>query len=318
MKIKLLTLSLVLGLTFCAKAQTNVSLYQIQYSAVDTPYVVPNSAYNGQIVTTGGIVTGVPTSGDEYFIQTSNATKWAAVAVYDGTHVKSVAVGDSIVLTATVTEYYNETELASVTSLTVISSGNQALTPPTVIAFDSIQRREYQGMLVKVKDASCVRFNTSAVWYVFSDSTTLNSVTCEDTIDNNLMTTQSYINGDQYDITGCIHFEYANWIEPRSAADIQLISTAGIENIQNNFSDVNIFPNPNQGMFTATVNAAVSNKNTQVILSDITGRIIYKEQREITAGTNSIPVNISNLAKGTYFLQISNTDYSTVKKVIVQ
>jgi hypothetical protein len=304
-------LVLLLALTFGVKAQTSVSLYDIQYSAIDTPYAVPVSAYNGQVVKTGGIITGVCSYG--YYMQTSHATKWAAINVYDKTYAPSLAVGDSVALTATVTEYYSETELNTVTSLTIISHNNQALTPPTVIALDSIQRREYQGMLIKILDATCVRFNTSAVWWVFSDSTQLNSATSEDTVDNILMTTQTYKPGQKYNITGCIHFEYANWIEPRDANDIE-----GVIDYQNTYTDMNVFPNPNQGVFMASVNASASNKNTEVSISDITGRVVYKEAVNIPSGKSSIPVDISSLGKGVYFLQISDSQSTAVKKVIIQ
>jgi hypothetical protein len=53
-------------------------------------------------------------------------------------------------------------------------------------------------------------------------------------------------------------------------------------------------------------------------LTDITGRVIYKEQVDIHAGTATLHVNASNLAKGAYFLQLSNTQSSTVKKLIIE
>lgn len=315
MKTKLFTLVIAFSLVLCsAKAQSNVSLYNIQYSPVDSPYAVPNSTYANQYVKTGGIITGVCSYG--YYMQTSYATEWAAINVYDKTYASTVAVGDSVTLTAQVTEYYNETELDSVKTLTVVSSGNQARTPATVIALDSIQQRRYQGMLIKIKDATCIRYNTTAAWWVFSDSTMLNHTTCEDTVDNILMATQTYIPGDKYDITGCIHFEYANWIEPRSAADIQLV--AGIGNIQNNFAEVNVFPNPSNGIFTASVELTNNEKNTNIVLTDLTGRVIQQQQLNLYTGKNTIPINISNLEKGIYFLQMGNSEAITVKKILVQ
>jgi predicted extracellular nuclease len=311
MRTKLLVAAIVLGLTFGAKASyPSVSLWNIQYSTVDSCGALPNSPYAGQYVVTGGIVTAL--YGYGYYVQTSYANKWAAINVYDKYH--SPAVGDSIVMTAQVIEYYNETELDSVKSLTIVSTGNQARTPATVVALDSIQRREYQGMLVKVKNTTCVRYNTAAAWYVFSDSTMTKGVNSEDTVDNIIMTSQTYTPGQKYNITGVIHLEYANWIEPRNANDI-----VGVANIQNNnIVDVNIFPNPNQGVFTASIDVLSGGKNSEVTVMDMTGRVIMKNLLDLHAGNNSIPINISNLEKGTYFVQLTNTNGTAVRKVVLQ
>ncbi|MGP8215482.1 MAG: T9SS type A sorting domain-containing protein [Bacteroidia bacterium] len=315
MKTKLFTLVLALVLTFGAKAQyPNVSLWNIQYSTVDSVGAIPNSPYTNQYVNTGGIITG--TDKDGYYIQTSYATEWAAVNVYDKTY--KPAVGDSVTITGQVIEYYNETELDSIKSLTVVSTDNQARTPVTLVAFDSINRRKYQGMLVKVKDATCLRFNAPAIWWVFYDSTMTNSMNSEDTIDNIIMTTQKYTPGKKYNITGCVHHEYANWIEPRNIDDIDSINVTGINEISDNKADINLFPNPNNGVFTVSVNVNSNEKNTMLILADLTGRVIYKEQSDVYAGKSSIPIDISNLAKGTYFLKISNSQYSSFKKVVIE
>ena len=293
----------------------NVSLWDIQYSTVDSNGATPSSPYVKQYVNTGGIITGVCSYG--YYLQTTNAHKWAAINVYDKTY--KPAVGDSVTFTGQVTEYNKETEMDSLSNFVIVSKGNQALTPPTTVALDSIQHREYQGLLVKVKDATCLRFNKPAVWWVFYDSTTVNIVNCEDTIDNTLMTKQTYTPGKRYNITGCVHFEYANWIEPRTKADIDSINvTVGMANLENNSAIVNLFPNPNNGIFIVNITATREEKNTQIILTDLTGREIYKKQVDIFIGENKIPFNGSNLAKGTYLLQFKETKSNSIDKFVIQ
>ncbi|HTB06520.1 MAG TPA: T9SS type A sorting domain-containing protein [Bacteroidia bacterium] len=315
MKIKLPTLVLALTLAFGATAQTtNVTLYNIQYSTVDSVGAIPNSAYNGKTVNTGGIVTAVYGSG--YYIQTSYAHAWAALFVYDGSH--SPSVGDSIALTGSVIEYYNETELQTITSFNIISSGNQARTPATDVSFDSIQRRKYQAMLIRAKDITCLHYNTAQAWYAFYDSTTTKGKPSEDTVDNIIMVTQKYTNGKKYNITGVIHFEYANWIEPRNQADIDSINVTAVQEYANPIANVNVFPNPSNGEFTISVDAPNGVKNVEVSLTDITGRVVYTEQMNITAGKSSLLVNAGNLEKGTYFLQLRNAEYKTVNKVVVE
>jgi hypothetical protein len=59
-------------------------------------------------------------------------------------------------------------------------------------------------------------------------------------------------------------------------------------------------------------------KNTQLKLTDITGRVIYTELLNLHAGSTSLPINVAKLASGTYFLQLSNSQSSSVKKFVVQ
>lgn len=173
-------------------------------------------------------------------------------------------------------------------------------------------------MLIKVNGVTDVRYNTAAAWYVFSDSTMTAGVASEDTVDN-IILTYGYTQGKKYNITGVVHFEYANWIEPRTVADIDsLLSPLGIKNIENNYTDVSVYPNPNNGVFTVSVNTLADEKNTNFILTDLAGRVIYKEQLDTHAGLNAYQINTSNIAKGTYFFEISNSQARTVKKIIVQ
>jgi hypothetical protein len=294
----------------------NVSLYGVQYTTA-TP---ANSPYMNQYVATGGIVTAVynGSTGTQsgYYVQSSYANQWAAVNVYDYNH--AVSVGDSILFSGQVQEYYNETEIANVAGFTKVSSNNQVRTPTTLVAFNTIQNEKYEGMLIKVNGVTDVRYNTAAAWYVFSDSTMTAGVASEDTVDN-IILTYGYTQGKKYNITGVVHFEYANWIEPRTVADIDsLLSPLGIKNIENNYTDVSVYPNPNNGVFTVSVNTLADEKNTNFILTDLAGRVIYKEQLDTHAGLNAYQINTSNIAKGTYFFEISNSQARTVKKIIVQ
>ena len=295
---------------------TTVSLYQVQYTTANPA----NSPFMNEYVTTGGIVTAVynGSGGTQsgYYLQTSHANAWSAVNVYDFSHI--VAVGDSVTFSGQVQEYYNETEIANVVNFTKVSSGNQAKTPSTLVGLNTIQNEKYEGMLIKANGVKDVRYNATAAWYVFSDSTLTSGVASEDTVDN-IIYTYGYTQGKRYNITGVIHFEYANWIEPRNINDIDSINVIqGIKNFENNYTDVAVYPNPSNGAFTVSVNVLADEKNTNFILTDLAGRIIYKEQLDTHTGLNAYEINTSNIAKGTYFFEISNAQAKTVKKIIVQ
>ena len=129
------------------------------------------SDYAGQEVATGGIVTAVDTNG--FYLQDAtgdgNAATSDAVFVFTGT-APTVAVGDAITLTATVTEFLQGgitsrltlTELTSPSNIVVTSSGNtlpaavligpDGLSIPTESIADGIDFWEsMEGMLVTVQ-----------------------------------------------------------------------------------------------------------------------------------------------------------------------
>jgi hypothetical protein len=293
----------------------NVSLYNIQYTTA-TP---ANSPYMNQFVTTGGIVTavqmgGTPVGVTGYYLQTRNATKWAAVNVYDFNHA-AVAVGDSITFSGQVTEYYNETEIQQVSNFTTVSHNNQALTPPTIVAFggtNTIQNEQNEGLLIKVRDVTDIRYNTAQAWYVFSDSTITAGINSEDTVDNNIYT-YGYTLGKKYNITGVVHFEYAMWIEPRNQMDIDSINiTAGVEQ-HSNILHANVYPNPVAGELTIQLPFSAEKINVSII--DILGREMMATSP--VSGNQVLLQNI-DLPAGVYMVKIIADDKQQLVKIIKQ
>ena len=293
---------------------TNVSLYQVQYTTANPA----NSPYMNQYVTTGGIVTAVQMGGTPvgitgYYLQTRNANKWAAVNVYDYNH--TVAVGDSITFSGEVTEYYNETEIQNVDNFTTVSHNNQALTPPTIVAFggaNTIQNEQNEGLLIKVRDVTDVRYNTSQAWYVFSDSTITAGINSEDTIDNNLYT-YGYTQGKKYNITGTVHFEYAMWIEPRNINDIDSINvTAGIAKY-NNRLNASVYPNPVNNQLNISLPETANNISVSII--DVLGKEVMVQNN---LSGNNVSVNDINLPAGVYVVKITADNKTQMLKVIKQ
>jgi phosphatidylserine/phosphatidylglycerophosphate/cardiolipin synthase-like enzyme len=86
----------------------------------------------------------------------------------------------------------------------------------------------------------------------------------------------------------------------------------------NNFaSSVKIFPNPSNGQFNVEIETE-NNLAADFIVYDLTGRIVYSEQKAIHSGMNTISINMEGIASGTYVLQMKNGDKQYVATFIVK
>jgi predicted phosphodiesterase len=129
-------------------AQT--SIYDIQYTTNADGGSYP-SLYNGQTVSTGGIVTATDYLSDQYFISSSQGGAWNGLFVYDNDYTP--AIGDSILITGLIAEYNGYTEIKDLTSFSIKSSGN---TLPVVvqISTNNVASEAYEGVLVEVNNCN--------------------------------------------------------------------------------------------------------------------------------------------------------------------
>lgn len=270
--------------TITTGTATEVSIYDIQYSTASPA----DSPYNGQIISTGGIVTGKYENGyNSGFFMQSGSGLWNGVLVYcDSATVTGVDRGDSLTLTASVYEYYNLTELKSVTNLVKVSSGNAEPSPYAVTGANS-KTEGIEGVLVKITDAACVVApNSFGEWALFDTDSTF--------VDN-LMYSYTAVVGTHYDVTGPVTYSYGQFfIEPRDAADV-VVSTGITETSVNNF---NIYPNP-------VSDVIYINNMDGINMVKITNLLGQNIQQTPVTGSNAM-INISKLPRGIYFVSLVN------------
>ena len=84
---------------------------------------------------------------------------------------------------------------------------------------------------------------------------------------------------------------------PKEIISVELVESAGIEEV--NESKVQIYPNPFKENVTIQMK---ENRPTEVIILDLTGKIVFKDQ----IYSNNINLNLSNLESGQYNLQLVN------------
>jgi hypothetical protein len=80
-----------------------------------------------------------------------------------------------------------------------------------------------------------------------------------------------------------------------------------------------LFPNPANNVVNLLVSTPDKDRVT-VIITDIAGRAVAKEVVSIETGSNTIPVNITNLSKGTYIVKLvcSSNGNAVVSKFVKQ
>ncbi len=130
-----------------------LTCYQIQGQQSSSPYV-------DQIVSVTGIVT---TGGDELYysagpvavLSDPDGGPWTGLVLY-GDDITSLARGDSILITGTVQEYYGLTELGNISSVEIVSTGNE-VPPATAVSTGDISNstdpEQYESVLCTISDA---------------------------------------------------------------------------------------------------------------------------------------------------------------------
>ncbi|HLP52908.1 MAG TPA: PQQ-dependent sugar dehydrogenase [Chitinophagales bacterium] len=115
-----------------------------------------------------------------------------------------------------------------------------------------------------------------------------------------------------------VYYEYTNVnnCTSRDSFTITVAECLGIENVSNGVS-FSIFPNPNKGNFNLSVNIATAGQ-TELVITDAVGKICYTKNMNLPGGKSVIPVEISQLAKGMYTIQLKGHFGKEVKSLVIE
>lgn len=223
----------MLALTGISYGQNITSIYAIQYttdSSGDSPLV-------GTDVTITGVVTAEFWGGyknRQIFVQDSVGA-WSGVMVYNYGGIDAlatVAEGDSVVITGTVKEYYNKTEIDPVTSIASYGRAVNQITPITVTPADiktgSATAESYEGVLVRVANVTVGDPDLgNEEWSVASGT---DSVRVDDLWDYYYWPTAGE---GLAEVVGCLDYSYNDFkIQPRLARDIVESGNTRIQRLQ--------------------------------------------------------------------------------------
>lgn len=176
-----------------------------------------DSPFKDQVVTTSGVVSAVRPGGGNnnpqgFYIQDGTGP-WSGVFVFNSTF--SVSEGDSVELTGTVKEFFNQTEIDLVTDLTVLSSGNSVQF--TNISTNQVNTEPYEGVVVRVSNATCTDANAGFGQFEVDDS----SGPC--LVDDDIYQYPNPTLGVVYSVTGPVRYSFSEFkIETRRVEDVEV------------------------------------------------------------------------------------------------
>ena len=121
--------------------------------------------------------------------------------------------------------------------------------------------------------------------------------------------------GNTIDNTAYIYFDYNEPIQTNTV-QTQILLLSAIKTSKNSDGKLTIYPNPNNGIFTIGFENK-QNETLQLKLVDITGTIIYQEYKQHN-GKSEFVINQTSLAKGIYWIQLTNGNEIYSSAIIVQ
>jgi len=261
-----------------------VSIYDIQGQQDDSPY-------DGQEVSTTGIVTA--NFGTTYFIQDGTGG-WNGLFIYESG--RNPSVGDSIILTGTITEYYGKTEMSDISDYYFISANND-LPEPVIIESGGVSE-EHESILTKVLNATCTDANYQANFYMWE----VNDGSGALKIHNSSIFEYEPTEGVSYDVTGPMNFDFDEWkIELRFESDV----TEGSDLVSPTVESVDPIINTNiKIIFSEEVDqSTVENIANYVIDNDV----VIETATQHAFNKAQVNLAVSTLSAGiSYFITISN------------
>ena len=199
------------------------------------------------------------------------------------TSLNGISGSWSPVLNNTITTNYNFTpsggQCATTTNTIIVINEN----PTVTLTFDGAILTASAGF-------------TGYVW-------TLNGSTLTDATTNELMVAQVGL----YAVT----VTDANGCNASASFEVQTVGLAN-PSFGNEFS---LHPNPSLGITTLTL-LCTETQTAHIRVLDLQGKIQFQQTNSFNVGKNEVPLNLSNLADGVYFLQLENSNFKHTKRFV--
>ncbi|CAG5078888.1 T9SS-dependent choice-of-anchor J family protein [Parvicella tangerina] len=272
---------------------STVSIYDIQNSS-------GASTFDGQNVSTGGVVTYIRDDGS-YYIQDPAGGPFSGILVYDVTNTPTI--GDSVTMNAQVDEYFDLTELKNVSNFTTVSSGNFFLSTP--ISTNEIATEEYESVFVSICGQCITEEGQYQDWTINDGSGVGNVDNYNADFHPSGTNITAPVMNTYYSVKGIVDYSFSEFkLLPRVNSDVvESTSMCGLS-INEEAVDYTLYPNPASGNITLEVEG-----NHLLNITDISGKVIATMN---VSGMTTI--SLSELTAGIYFFNLEGN----VTKVIVK
>lgn len=246
----------------------------------------------GQVVKTGGIVSGLASNG--FFIQDASA-QWSGIFVFDN-GVNAPSRGDSVIVLGTVAEFAPGASAEKATQISTLQSfeniGAFTVHPAMALSTLNTNAEAYESVLVSVTNATCTAPIVTFGEYSVNDGSGVLVVD-----DLMYLTSPTPVVNDIYNITGVVGHNFGAYkLMPRDAADVVLVSGAGLEDIQNTI--VSVYPNPSTGLIN------IKNANGATVE-------VYNTLGKLVLSTKNDKINLNS---GLYFVKVGTSTTRVVVK----
>jgi len=307
--------------------EDGISVANIQYSTWPSGV----SPYVDCYVTITGIVTVdsvdyLSGSYNSYAMQ-SESEQWSGI-FFDGEDLPGLSRGDEVSITGKVIEYYGSTKIDSVSSITVLSTGNTLL-PLDVgtadLAQDSDEPESYEGCLVVVSDVTVTSVNTYD-WSIKDDS----NISCLMDDDMSTMEADNYMStleaNDMLEtVSGIFNYSFGTYkIQVRDMVDLGQGLTIDDEDI-GLVKGFALYPNyPNPFNPETRIRFQLPQKSgVELVVYDILGQRVKTLVTEIMdAGLHQVTWDGLNydgneVASGMYIYRIKAGGYFANQKMLL-
>ena len=267
-------------------APTYTPIYDIQYTTAPDG----NSPVMDQVVTTKGVVYAVWEDG--FWLQ-DGAGAWNGLYVFDET--ATATIGDSVMTTGTLVEFYTYTELGTITNTTVINSSN-TIAAATVGTTGGITIEDNESVLVTVTGVCTDPSAEYGIWVITDGSGAIS-------IDDDIFDYTPVL-GNSYTVTGVLYFSYDEWkIMPRDAADV-------IDNGASTDPLLSITA-PTNGTTIYVDNASIEFTVSNFILGT-DGKVAWSIDSGADTYVTASPISILSLSEGSHTVDLYLVDMSDV------
>lgn len=169
---------------------------------------------------------------------------------------------------------------------------------------------ELNGLSVVVEADSCAQINNDVVFTIPSISTTINPGETETLSFNISLPNPPPLNFPNI-ISNC------DVIGDAVMFTVACVDTGTAIQELGSIVSVQVFPNPNEGLFTLAINAKEA-ANYQLSLVDVVGRTVLQKELSVELGNNTLTMDASTLSKGIYHLVLRENQQQFTYKLVIQ